>query len=149
MTTINQRLKSIFEEKKIKVNAVAAELEIDYRQFNNWLNNTKPSVEGLQKILRYLPDIDARWLLTGEGEMLNQSEAILEMVEEPKATYKNNCCELCREKDKQIEGLKADKEELIKDKEWLKSQIEPKKETTNEDSTQSGEGAKQNKASGF
>jgi transcriptional regulator with XRE-family HTH domain len=139
MTTINQRLKSIFEEKKIKVNAVAAELEIDYRQFNNWLNNTKPSVEGLQKILKYFPNIDARWLLTGEGEMINQPGAIPELVEEPKAPYKNSdCCSRCKDLEKQI---------ALYEKVISLYENPPKKEATNEDSTQLGEDAKQNKAS--
>jgi len=106
--------------------------------YRKMVDNKTCTVEALEKIL--IEFNKPIWYFFDEQDNI---------INEPKAECKNNCCELCREKDKQIEGLKADKEELIKDKEWLKSQIEPKKETTNEDSTQFGEGAKQNKASGF
>ena len=38
------------------------------QKFNNWCNNTKPSIEGVIKLIEYFPDLSARWLLTGQGE---------------------------------------------------------------------------------
>jgi transcriptional regulator with XRE-family HTH domain len=137
MKTINQRLKSIFESKKLKVNQVAAELEIDYRQFNNWLNQTKPSIDGLQKILKYLPDIDARWLLTGERQSEISSEEIPEMLEEAAAKYKTDCCRRCKDLENQIQLY----EKLI-----AVYENPPKKETHDESGASSGEDTKRNKA---
>lgn len=85
MSSINQRLRDTIEAKKLSGRQVAIELEIDYRQFNNWLNQTKPSIEGLQKIIKYFPDINARWLLTGEGEMDLPEQGV---TMEPSTAYK-------------------------------------------------------------
>ena len=74
MSTINQRLKLIINLSGKQQNEIARAIEITDQQLSNWTNNTKPSVEGLKRILKYFPNVDARWLMTGEGEMLQKSD---------------------------------------------------------------------------
>lgn len=71
MLTINQRLKSFLIEKGIQQKKAAREMGLNDKQFNNWLNNTKPSIEGLERIGLYFKDLDMRWLLTGEKNAIN------------------------------------------------------------------------------
>ena len=68
MKSINQRLKHILYLKGIKHVVIANELKINVQQFNNWCNSTKPTIEGLEKLVRYFPDLNVRWLMSGEGE---------------------------------------------------------------------------------
>ena len=70
MSTINQRLKLVINLSGKQSNEVARDIEVTDQQLSNWINNTKPSVDGLKKIIQYFPDIDARWLMTGDGEMI-------------------------------------------------------------------------------
>lgn len=138
MSSINQRLRDTIEAKKLSGRQVAIELEIDYRQFNNWLNQTKPSIEGLQKIIKHFPDVNVRWLLTGDGEMDSPELGVL-MEASGEYKTKKDCCAVCAEKDKLIEELKEDKE-------FLKSLIASKKETGAQSSPLFGQGAKHGKA---
>lgn len=107
--SINQRIKSILDEKKISGKKAALDLEIDYRQFNNWLNQTKPSVEGLQKILKYFPDVDARWLLTGEAAAPVKAKTYKNETELDVVNEGSGCCRRCKDLEKQI----ALQEELL------------------------------------
>ena len=64
----------------------------------------KPGYELLYKILNFYEAIDARWLITGIGNMINDThEAVI--VNESKTGY-NNHCKLCHEKDEVIKALK-------------------------------------------
>jgi transcriptional regulator with XRE-family HTH domain len=122
MKTINERLHYFLKFSNLPQVEVAEKLNISTSRLANWVAKSSIPMYNLTEILELFQNLNARWLLTGQGEMLNGGVNIPELLEEPKAAYKNNCCELCKEKDKQID-------ELIKDKEWLKAQIEAKKET--------------------
>jgi predicted methyltransferase len=138
-SSINERLKQSVEYKKINPPDIYNKIGVRRQIWGGWLNqNQAIPLDKLVKIVKLMSDIDARWLLTGEGEMINQAGAIPELVEEPKATYKNShCCSRCKDLENQIELYK---------KVLSLYENPPKKETTNEDSTQVGEDAKQNKA---
>jgi hypothetical protein len=69
MSTINDRLKRFLFEKKLTHKQVSRALDINDQQFNNWCACVKPSIDGLEKIIRHFPDLSARWLMTGEGNM--------------------------------------------------------------------------------
>jgi hypothetical protein len=78
MRTINQRIKDFIYLSGLTHRQVSRDLEINDQQFNNWLNNTKPSVDGLTKIINYFPEMNARWLMTGNGSpKLSDQEDIL------------------------------------------------------------------------
>jgi len=74
MDTLNKRLKYFLFLKNLKHVDVSRQLEINDQQFNNWCNGIKPTIDGLEKIVKYFPDLSARWLLTGDGEPLINHE---------------------------------------------------------------------------
>jgi transcriptional regulator with XRE-family HTH domain len=76
MSTVNQRLKYFIEIQGLTHKQVARTLDINDKQFNNWLNNTKPSIDGIEKVCRYFKNLNVRWLITGAGEPIhtNMSE---------------------------------------------------------------------------
>jgi len=71
MSTINQRLKHFVEIQGLTHKQVARTLDINDKQFNNWMNNTKPSIEGIEKICKYFKNLNVRWLITGTGEPIH------------------------------------------------------------------------------
>jgi hypothetical protein len=92
-----------------------------------------PAAKILNCILVSYPHVNARWLITGEGEMFGDVQSDTSVLIEPNASiaYKKNDCDMCDEKERlvnylesQIIDLKADKEILTNDREWLKRQLE-------------------------
>ena len=71
MSTINQRLKYFIEIQGLTHKQVARTLDINDKQFNNWMNNTKPSIEGIEKVCNYFKNLNVRWLITGTGEPIH------------------------------------------------------------------------------
>lgn len=69
--TVNERIKKYIDYKNISQTDLAKSILIHKNQVSNWLasGETVPD-KALIKMVRYYPDINARWLITGEGEML-------------------------------------------------------------------------------
>ncbi|HKI90119.1 MAG TPA: helix-turn-helix transcriptional regulator [Draconibacterium sp.] len=68
--TINERLKQFVEEEKISVPELYKKIGIHRSIWSGWMNQGKAiSVEKLVALFKALPDLNTRWLLTGEGEM--------------------------------------------------------------------------------
>jgi transcriptional regulator with XRE-family HTH domain len=88
MSTINQRLREFIEKKNISQVEIADKLNVDKKQFNNWMTGTKVPVNSLALILEMFPELNARWLLTGNGYMIND----MNEINEPEEVYnsKNN-----------------------------------------------------------
>jgi len=59
------------------------------------------SVQSIAKILHTYPDINAEWLITGDGEMTKGGENTLS---EPQSGYIGKCAE-CKQKDQRIADL--------------------------------------------
>ena len=53
----------------------------------NKIGEAGPSATTLMKVLRSCPDLNARWLITGEGEMLEKKEAPVMDTDAKKAIY--------------------------------------------------------------
>jgi transcriptional regulator with XRE-family HTH domain len=105
--SINQRLKKIIKDKKINAPELYKKLGVDRTTWSGWINSNKAiSVDKLVLILIQLKDIDARWLITGERQVVSSSEEIPEMVEEQSAKYKTDCCRRCKDLENQIELYK-------------------------------------------
>ena len=97
--TINQRLKEFVDQNNIAAPDLYRKIGVSRMDYSGWITAGKPiSVNKLQTILQLYPDLNARWLLLGEGEMqenmpVNQSRARL-----PE-------CENCSSKQIQIDLL--------------------------------------------
>ena len=114
MKTINERLHYFLKYSNLSQVEVAEKLNISTSRLANWVAKSSISMYNLSEILELFENLNARWLLTGQGEMINGTGNIPELVEEPKADYKTNCCELCREKDRTINTLERLVDELSK-----------------------------------
>jgi hypothetical protein len=100
---VNDRLKVVCENKKIK-NIDLVSLGCGSQQTVSFVLNgkVKPNSQFLEVFLKEFKNVNARWLLTGEEEM----------VEEPRAQY--GFCKECIKKDGRIEQL--EKQCAAKDK---------------------------------
>jgi len=106
-----KKMVDLVKEQNLSDNKIARIMDMTGTGYRDMLKNHTMKVDTLEKVARHF-NIPVSYFFDEVGNELN----------EPRAEYKTNCCELCREKDKQIEELKHDKE-------WLKSQVEAKKET--------------------
>ena len=59
------------------------------------------SVQSIAKILHTYPDINAEWLITGNGKMIKGGKNVLS---EPQSSYIGQCAE-CKHKDQRIADL--------------------------------------------
>lgn len=111
--SINTRLKATCDNKKIK-NIDLVKLGCGSQQTVSFVltGKNKPNTEFIETFLKAYPDVNARWLLTGEGEKE-------EKVEDPRAQY--GFCKECIKKEGVIEHLK--KECQTKDKRILELEI--------------------------
>lgn len=73
--TINQRLKEYIEVKKINPPEIYSGTKISRQLWSNFINTSSsiPS-EKLGILINKMPELNARWLLTGEGSMIVEYE---------------------------------------------------------------------------
>ena len=69
-----ERLKEYLKNKGISVHSAEKQLGMSKGYIGNWKGNVRESL--LMKIVQTFPDLNKAWLLTGEGEMLNQNMQI-------------------------------------------------------------------------
>jgi hypothetical protein len=103
--SINQRLKKVIELKKIEPPEFYKKLGVNRTVWSGWINANKSiSVAKIVLILTELKDIDARWLLTGEGEMIYE---VNDKVEDGAMEYKITRidCKECLSKQNEITSL--------------------------------------------
>lgn len=99
--SINQRIRKIVASKEHYQYDAADKLGISRGYLNKVLQPNGPvGLPLIIKVLETYKDVDARWLLIGEGEMLRESN----IVEDPRAVYKTLSDQLALNK-KVIEGL--------------------------------------------
>jgi hypothetical protein len=144
--TVNQRLKKFVESKDFPAKEFAERFGATDKEINNWTTSTKIALPRLSQLILAYPELNVRWLLTGQGKMTDENE---NLTKEPKQLY--NTCPLCKEKDRSIHllekivsDLEAEKEQLTKacsDKEELLDWYKGKKETAPENSAQHGQAA--------
>lgn len=73
--TIGERIRRVRENYKDSQPELAKALGVSITAVGNWeLRGAVPDGNKLNKILLRYPDINARWLITGEGQMLIQDE---------------------------------------------------------------------------
>lgn len=110
MEDISKRIRAVCDNKRLR--------QVDLRNSGigsqQTVNNifhmrNQPSMDFAIKFLELIPDVDARWLLTGKGSMYGMDEN--NQLNEPKEPY--GFCLNCVKKDSQIEELNRTKLQLI------------------------------------
>lgn len=72
---MKDRIKKYMDYKSISAGELATLLEVQRSNISHVLNGRNmPGAAFIEKLLLSFPDIDARWLLTGKGEMITQSK---------------------------------------------------------------------------
>ena len=73
-SSINERLVRFLDSKKIRqVDLLTAGYTSKQTINNVWHGRRKPSCEFLERLVKDYPDLNARWLFTGEGKMILSS----------------------------------------------------------------------------
>ena len=97
--TINQRLKEFVDQNNIAAPDLYRKIGVSRMEYSGCITAGKPiSVNKLQTILQLYPDLNARWLLLGEGEMQENIPVNQSRVRLPE-------CENCTSKQIQIDLL--------------------------------------------
>lgn len=74
--TVNERIKSVLEEKSISVNALAKQISVAQATLNPQLRGDRAlSATVVEKFLDAFPDVSAEWLLRGVGSMYKNAYA--------------------------------------------------------------------------
>jgi len=117
--TIFERLDVFFTYKGFTFNKVSAKTGISPGLLSKGLKKGNASLgsEKITAILEYIPDLSAEWLLREEGPMIKGENIIQEKSI-------NEDCALCVEKDRLVESYQDQIEQLKKDNDWLKNQID-------------------------
>jgi transcriptional regulator with XRE-family HTH domain len=88
---MKDRIKKFMEHKSISAGELATQLEVQRSNISHVLNGRNmPGAAFIEKLLLSFPDLNARWLLTGSGEMLIDCESYApgEVIPQPIETIK-------------------------------------------------------------
>jgi transcriptional regulator with XRE-family HTH domain len=92
---MKDRIKKYMDYKSISAGELATQLEVQRSNISHVLNGRNmPGAAFIEKLLLSFPDLNARWLLTGNGEMLMEGgsyadgEVTKQPIEAIKATEK-------------------------------------------------------------
>lgn len=110
--SINQRLKLFLDSKDFSNQDLRVALGVKTRQqISNWLlSKEKMPDKHIFKIIDMFDDLNARWLITGKGQM-NDLEEGLVIASDFKSKY--HTCKMCIEKEGMVKLL--EKQALQKD----------------------------------
>ncbi len=88
---MKDRIKKFMDHKGINAGELALALEVQRSNISHILNGrNKPGAAFIEKMLLVYPDLDARWLLTGSGDMLG---GVIETKTKPAAPEKPKVAE--------------------------------------------------------
>jgi transcriptional regulator with XRE-family HTH domain len=88
---MKDRIKKYMDYKSISAGELATQLEVQRSNISHVLNGRNmPGAAFIEKLLLSFPDLNARWLLTGKGEMLMEGESYAagEVTQNPIETIK-------------------------------------------------------------
>lgn len=126
---IVQRILELVNEKAKSTRDFALLIGIPERTISTYLKTGRtPSLEAIDAILRTFPELSAEWLLRGEGSMIrNDSDSGKSLQTddiEPKFSHASAMYEsLLKDRDEQIEELKAENNRLIGENSVMREQL--------------------------
>ena len=88
---MKDRIKKYMDYKSISAGELATQLEVQRSNISHVLNGRNmPGAAFIEKLLLSFPDLNARWLLTGAGEMLMEGGSYTagEVTQQPIETIK-------------------------------------------------------------
>ena len=123
-TTKTDRLFEFAKHKGYSFTDLAAILHLKKQQVSNWKNSNQPVPEKhLLKIIELNPDLNPRWLLTGNGNMLDESFLTSEEMEDLKEKIRIETIKEYEEFQKRIDVAHKEvvemKDKIIEEKERL------------------------------
>jgi len=115
---MKERIQEYMDYKSINAGELANRLEVQRSNISHILNGrNKPSAAFIEKMLNVFPDLNARWLLTGEGSMIYsniQPDLSIMSTLAPKTQEKTETIqppiEKEKEKEKEKEEVKVEKQ---------------------------------------
>lgn len=112
-SAIGQRLKSFLEVQKMTQEEFAEHLQVVPQNVSSWMKGkTAITTKYFPVILNLFPDLDARWLLTGEYTATGENPLI---IEDPHHPYAKECTNpACK---KELLDL-IEKHQIEKDRLW-------------------------------
>ena len=89
---MKDRIKQYMDYKSISAGELSSRLDVQRSNISHILNGrNKPGASFIEKLLLNFPDLNARWLLTGDGEMIeNIVSNEDQVVSEPKSISLND-----------------------------------------------------------
>lgn len=85
---MKDRIKKYMDYKNISAGELATLLEVQRSNISHILNGRNmPGAAFIEKLLVSFPDLDARWLITGDGEMLTEGEVSVKEIVQPDESY--------------------------------------------------------------
>ena len=88
---MKDRIKQYMDYKSISAGELSSRLDVQRSNISHILNGrNKPGASFIEKLLLNFPDLNARWLLTGDGEMIENIVSNEDkVVSEPKSISLN------------------------------------------------------------
>ncbi len=107
---MKERIQEFIDNKGISAGELATLLEVQRSNISHILNGrNKPGASLIEKMLIVFPELNARWLLTGEGNMLdeggNNNPTVKSVREENASFIKQNDNKKIVSGEKQIEKI--------------------------------------------
>lgn len=101
---MKDRIKKFMDYKSISAGELATLLEVQRSNISHVLNGrNKPGASFIERLLISFPDINARWLMTGEGEMLISNTGV---EAKPKTIESETKATELKEESKNAESVK-------------------------------------------
>ena len=111
---MKDRIKQYIEYKGIPAGELALKLDVQRSNISHILNGrNKPGAAFIEKLLLVFPDINARWLLTGKGEMIeterNKEDSSIQEVPVALPISPANTREKLETKPEEVKPLKEER----------------------------------------
>ncbi|WP_347840973.1 helix-turn-helix transcriptional regulator [uncultured Draconibacterium sp.] len=92
---MKDRIKRFIDAKGITAGELASALDVQRSNISHILNGrNKPGASFIEKLLLQYPDINARWLLTGQGEMFSAPYSTNNLTENSSTKQKEEVAEV-------------------------------------------------------
>lgn len=106
MYSMKERIKHLMDYKKLSAAELADTIGVQRSNVSHVINGrNNPSSTFIEKLLLTFPDLNARWLITGEGNML-EAEARVSTANKPVDLFSGSEPLTDKEKEKQKAGIK-------------------------------------------